>query len=42
MNMVPNMGLTRNHNFLSNRATSDGPLEKIIDKQKSSKYNQPS
>ena len=36
--MVPSMGITNNHNFLSNRGTSDDPLEKIIDKYK----NQPS
>ena len=40
MNMVSNMGLTNNHNVLSNTAIYDGPLEKIINKYKSSKYNQ--
>ena len=34
MNMVPNMALTSNHNFSSNRDTSDDPLEKITDKLK--------
>ena len=32
--MVPSMGITNNHNFLSNTDTSDDPLEKIVDKYK--------
>ena len=32
--MVPSMGITNNHIFLSNTDTSDNPLEKIIDKYK--------
>ena len=32
--MVPSMGITNNHIFLSNTNTSDDPLEKIIDKYK--------
>lgn len=38
VDMVPNMNLINNHNFLNNTATSNDPLEKIIDKYK----NQPS
>ena len=34
VNMVPSMGITNNHNFLSNTDTSDDPVEKIIDKYK--------
>ena len=30
VNMVVNMGITNNHNFLSNTDASDDPLEKII------------
>ena len=32
VNMVPNMSITNNHIFLSNKNTSDDPLDKIIDK----------
>ena len=32
VNMVPSMGITNNHIFLSNTNTSDDPLDKIIDK----------
>ena len=32
--MVPSMGITNNHIFLSNTNTSDDPLDKIIDKYK--------
>ena len=32
--MIPNMGITNNHKFLSNADTSDYPLEKITDKYK--------
>ena len=32
--MVPSMGATNNHNFLSNACTSHDPSEKIIDKYK--------
>ena len=32
--MVPSMGITNNHSFLSNTNTSDDPLDKIIDKYK--------
>ena len=32
--MVPSMGITNNHIFLSNTNPSDDPLEKIIDKYK--------
>ena len=32
--MVPSMGTTNNHIFLSNKNTSDDPLDKIIDKYK--------
>ena len=34
MDVVPNMDITNNNNFLSNRDTSDDPLEKIIEKYK--------
>ena len=34
VNMVPNIGTTNSHNFLSNTDTSDNPLEKIIAKYK--------
>ena len=34
VNMVPNMGINYNHNFLSNTDTSFDPLEKIIDNKK--------
>ena len=34
VNMVPSMGITNNHIFLSNTDTSDDPLDKIIDKYK--------
>ena len=34
VNMLSSIGITNNHNFLSNTDTSDGPLEKIIDKYK--------
>ena len=34
VNMVSDMGITNNHNFLSNTDTFDDPLEKIIDKYK--------
>ena len=34
VNMVPSMGITNNHSFLSNTNTSDDPLDKIIDKYK--------
>ena len=34
VNMVPSMGITNNHIFLSNTNTSDDPLDKIIDKYK--------
>ena len=34
VNMVPSMGITNNHIFLSNTNTFDDPLEKIIDKYK--------
>ena len=34
VNMLSSIGITNNHNFLSNADTSDGPLEKIIDKYK--------
>ena len=34
VNMVPSMGITNNHIFLSNTNPSDGPLENIIDKYK--------
>ena len=36
VNMVPDMGITNNHNFLSNTDTSDDPLEEIIE---TSQYN---
>ena len=32
MNVVPSIGITNNHNFLSSTCTSDNPLEKIIAK----------
>ena len=32
--MVPSMGITNNHIFLSNTNTSDDPLDKNIDKYK--------
>ena len=32
--MVPNMGLTINHNFLRNTETSDDPTKETIDKYK--------
>ena len=32
--MVPSMSITNNHIFLSNRNTSDDPLDKIVDKYK--------
>ena len=32
--MVPSMGITNNHIFLSNTNTSDDPLDKIIGKYK--------
>ena len=35
--MVPDMGITNSHNFLSNTDTSDDPLEEII--ESSSQYN---
>ena len=34
VNMIANVGITNNHNFLSNTDTSDDPLEKIIVKYK--------
>ena len=34
MNIVPSIGITNNHIFLSNTNTSDDPLDKIIDKNK--------
>ena len=34
MDVVPNMSITNNNNFLGNRDTSDDPLEKIIEKYK--------
>ena len=34
MNMVLIMGITNDHNFLSNTDTSDYPLEKILEKYK--------
>ena len=34
VNMVANMGISNNRNFLSNTDTLDDPLEKIIDKYK--------
>ena len=34
VNMLPSMGITNNHIFLSNTSTSDDSLDKIIDKYK--------
>ena len=34
VNIVAEVGITNNHNFLSNIDTSGDPLEKIIDKYK--------
>ena len=34
VNIVPSIGITNNHIFLSNAKTSDDPLDKIIDKYK--------
>ena len=34
VNKVPSMSITNNHIFLSNRNTSDDPIDKIVDKYK--------
>ena len=34
VNLVPSIGITNYHNFLSNTDTFDDPLERIIDKYK--------